>query len=243
MAIGDNIPRSSELVGGPGFRLRRKVERVPPELIERFRLLEVSLVSDLMNRLYTMDPGCTEIVAPADGRLIGPVCTVKVFPGDNLMVHASLDVAEPGDVVVIDTAGSTVNAVLGDMIANKAKARGIAGFIVDGLVRDVRGMRDVGVPVFARGATPRGPLQRGPGELNFPIACGGVSVSPGDLVMADADGITFVPREGVLGVLERAEARRDADVEYEASVKRGEFSNAWVDRIIEGASGCESAST
>jgi RraA family protein len=238
MGIGDTTPPSNEVVGGPGFRIRRVIDRVPPELVDRFRLVEPSLVSDLMNRMYTANPGCGPIVEPADGLLVGPACTVKVFPGDNLMVHASLDVAQPGDVVVVDTAGSMINAVLGDMIANKAKVRGIAGFVVDGLVRDVKGMREVGVPVFARGATPRGPLHRGPGELNFAIACLGVSVSPGDLVMASADGIVFVPREGALDVLERAEARHDADADYTAAVKRGEFSNAWVNKILEGG-GCE----
>jgi RraA family protein len=238
MGIGESIPQSSEMVGGPGFRVRRVIERVPPEVVDRFRSVEPALVSDLMNRLYTMTPGCVPIVPPDTGLLVGPVCAVKVFPGDNLMVHAALDVAQPGDVVVVDTAGSMINAVLGDMVANKARARGIAGFVVDGLVRDVAGMLEARVPVFARGATPRGPLHRGPGELNYPIACGGVSVSPGDLVMADADGVIFVPRDCALDVLERAEKRRDNDADYAAAVKRGEFSNEWVRGVLED-NGCE----
>lgn len=226
------------MAGGPGFRLRREIERVPPDIVERFRTVDVALVSDLMNRLYTLRPGLRPIVPPTGGVLVGTACTVKVFPGDNLMVHASLDVARPGDVVVVDTAGATTNAVLGDMVANKARARGIGGFIVDGLVRDVAGMLEAGVPVFARGSTPRGPLHRGPGELNFPISCGGVSVSPGDLVMAGSDGVVVVPRDAAAEVLARAEAKMAREQEYVAAVRRGEFSNAWVDRMLE-AGGCE----
>lgn len=226
------------MAGGPGFRLRREIDRVPPDIVERFRAVDVALVSDLMNRLYTLRPGLRPIVPPADGVLVGTACTVKVFPGDNLMVHASLDVARPGDVVMIDTAGATTNAVLGDMVANKARARGISGFIVDGLVRDVAGMLEAGVPVFARGTTPRGPLHRGPGELNFPISCGGVSVSPGDLVMAGADGVVVVPREAAADVIARAETKMTREHDYVAAVRRGEFSNAWVDRMLE-AGGCE----
>lgn len=238
MAIGDEIPQSSELARGPGFRIRREVERVAPEIVERFRAIDVALVSDLMNRLYTLNSGLVPIVPPPGGVLVGTACTVKVFPGDNLMVHASLDVARPGDVVMVDTAGSTINAVLGDMVTNKARARGISGFIVDGLVRDVAGMLDAGVPVFARGVTPRGPLHRGPGELNYPIACGGVSVSPGDLVMANADGVVVVPRESAVAVLERAEAKMAREADYVAAVRRGEFSNAWVDEMLR-TQGCD----
>jgi regulator of RNase E activity RraA len=99
-------------------------------------------------------------------------------------------------------------------------------------------MLEAGVPVFARGSTPRGPLHRGPGELNFPISCGGVSVSPGDLVMAGSDGVVVVPRDAAAEVLARAEAKMAREQEYVAAVRRGEFSNAWVDRMLE-AGGCE----
>src|SRR5690606_30332237 len=124
----------------------------------------------MLNRMYTMNPQIHNLVN--NEPLFGPACTVKVFPGDNLMVHKSLDLAQPGDVVVVDTSGSRENAVLGDLVTTKAKHRGIAGFIIDGLVRDLPGMREVGLPVYARGVTPFGPLHRGPGELNYTISCG-----------------------------------------------------------------------
>jgi RraA family protein len=238
MGIGDEAPQSSELTGGPGFRIRRKADRVPQILVDRFKALDIALISDLMNRLYTLDSGIYAVVEPTDSVLIGTACTVKVFPGDNLMVHAALDIARPGEVVMVDTAGSTINAVLGDMVANKAKARGIKGFIVDGLVRDVAEMRKAGVPVFARGITPRGPLHRGPGELNYPISCGGVSVNAGDLVMAGPDGVVVVPRLDAEEILHRAEMKTAKEAEYVAAVRRGEFSNEWVHRTL-GADGCD----
>lgn len=239
MSGADNIPQSSELAPGPGFRIRRAVERTSPEIVDRFRKIDVALVSDLMNRLYTLRPGLKPIVPTADGQpLVGPVCTVKVYPGDNLMVHAALDHAQPGDVIVVDTAGATTNAVIGDMVTNKARARGIAGFVIDGLVRDVEGMLEAGVPVFARGTTPRGPLHRGPGELNHSISCGGVSINPGDLVMAGADGVVVVPRDATMELIERAELKTAQEDEYVAAVKRGEFSNQWVADMLE-AHGCE----
>lgn len=229
MAGAEEIPQSSELAPGPGFRIRTKVERADSDVVERFRAVDIALVSDLMNRLYTLRSGLYPVVPTSDGTpLIGPACTVKVYPGDNLMAHAALDVAEPGDVVIIDTAGASTNAVIGDMVTAKAKARGISGFVVDGLVRDVEAMREVGLPVFARGVTPRGPLHRGPGELNYSISCGGVSVDPGDIVMAGTDGVVVVPRSAAAEMIVRAEAKTLRENDYVAAVRRGDFSNQWV---------------
>jgi regulator of RNase E activity RraA len=148
------------------------------------------------------------------------------------MVHKSLDVARPGDVVVVDAGGSTLNAVLGDLVSMKAKHRGIAGFVVDGLVRDLPGIRELNFPVFARGVTSIGPLHRGPGEINFPICSGGVVVNPGDLVIADTAGIVIVPREIIAELLQRLQSHHEKNAAYFASVQRGDFSNDWVDRLL-----------
>src|SRR5437899_2940315 len=114
-------------------------------------------ISDLLNRLYAVDPDIRLLSNPAH-RVCGPACTVKVFPGDNLMVHKSLDVFEPGDVVIVDAGGSTMNAVLGDLVSQKAKHRGAQGFVVDGLIRDLPTIQGIDFPVFARGTSPIGPL-------------------------------------------------------------------------------------
>ncbi|WP_406693554.1 glycosyltransferase [Singulisphaera sp. Ch08] len=228
-------PRSSELHPGPGFRVRTEITRLDQDLMNEFRAFPTPDISDLLNRLYAVDPAIRCLTGDHHF-LCGPALTVKVFPGDNLMVHKSLDVAQPGDIVIVDSGGSTSNAVLGDLVSAKAKHRGIAGFIVDGLIRDLPGIEELDFPVFARGTTPIGPLHRGPGEINYSICCGGKVVNPGDLIVADAAGIVVVPKEIAAELLERLKAHHDSNVAYFESVKRGEFSNQWVDRLLESQS-------
>jgi RraA family protein len=211
--------------------------RLEASLIKELSYFPTPEISDLLNRMYALDPAI-RCLSGCDHRLWGPACTVRVFPGDNLMVHKSLDVARPGDVVVVDAGASPMNAVLGDLVCTKAHHRGIAGFIVDGLVRDLPGIMELGLPVYARGTTPIGPLHRGPGEINFPICCGGTVVNPGDVIVADPAGIVAVPREIVAELLRRLQEREATQAAYLASVKRGDFSNAWVDKILEGTE-CE----
>lgn len=225
-------PRSAELHPGPGFRVRSGFIRPDPNVVARFREFPTPDISDLLNRLFAVNPSIRCLTAP-EHVLCGPACTVKVFPGDNLMVHKSLDVARPGDVVVVDAAGATTNAVLGDLISAKAKHRGIAGFVVDGLVRDLPAIDELDFPVFARGTTPIGPLHRGPGEINYPICCGGIVVNPGDLIVGDAAGVIVVPREIAAELIQRLEQHQASNRTYFESVRRGEFSNAWVDRVLE----------
>jgi RraA family protein len=224
-------PRSAEMHPGPGFRVNLNFERQSEELVGQFASFPTPDISDLLNRLYAVDAGIRCLTAPHH-QLSGSACTVKVFPGDNLMVHKVLDVAQPGDIVVIDAHGSTSNAVLGDIISTKAKHRGIAGFVIDGLVRDLPDILPLDMPVFARGTTTLGPLHRGPGEINFPISCGGVVVNPGDVVVADAAGIVVVPSGVALELLVRLEAARATSAAYLENVQRGEFSNAWVDQLL-----------
>jgi regulator of RNase E activity RraA len=225
-------PRSAEMHPGPGFRLRRRPSKPDPKVIDAFREFDTPEVSDLMNRLYTMTSAIQNVTDPAV-KLVGPACTVKVFPGDNLMVHKSLDLAEPGDVVVVDAGSSSMNGVLGDLISTKARHRQIAGFVVDGLIRDLPRIRALGdFPVFARGVTPIGPLHRGPGEVNYSISAGGIVVNPGDIIVGDLNGVVVVPQEVSLELLERLRAQRAGEASYLEAVTRGSFSNAWVDRIL-----------
>jgi RraA family protein len=188
-------------------------------------------ISDQLNRLYAVSPGI-KLLTGEHHRLVGPACTVKVFPGDNLMVHKALDVLEPGDVVVVDAGASDHNAVLGDLISMKAKHRGAAGFVVDGFVRDLPNIAELDFPVFARGTTPIGPLHRGPGEINCAVCCGGVVVNAGDIIVGDAMGVVVVPQGIAADLLERLKAHAAANEAYLQTVRSGVFSNAWVDKIL-----------
>ena len=229
--MADSKPRSSEMHPGPGFRVRLQASRDDSIPYAQFAEFETPDISDLLNRLYAVDSSI-RCLTGAHGRLCGPVCTVRVFPGDNLMVHKALDVVRPGDIVVVDARGSTSNAVLGDLICTKACHRGIAGFVVDGLIRDLPGILELGLPVYARGTTPVGPLHRGPGEINYPICCGGVVVNPGDVLVADTAGIVVIPQDIALELLQRLKTHRAANAAYLEAVQRGEFSNQWVDQLL-----------
>lgn len=217
---------------GPGFRIREKISRPQQGTIRAFGSYETPDISDLMNRMYTVREGIGPVTDPKL-RILGPACTVKTYPGDNLMVHKSLDIAREGDVVIVDAGGSTYNAVLGDTIATKARHRGIKGFVIDGLVRDMPGILALGdFPVFAKGVTPIGPLHRGPGEINYPISVGGVVVNAGDIVVGDENGVVIIPLEIAESLLVRLQERAVALADYLENVAAGRFSNEWVDETL-----------
>src|SRR5262245_53140222 len=134
-APGATKPRSAEMHPGPGFRLRFDIERPDPSLVARFARFDSPSISDQLNRMFTMSTAIQLQTDPSH-RILGPAVTVKVFPGDNLMVHKSLDIAKPGDILVVDASGSSLTAVVGDLVSTKARHRRIRGVVVDGLVRD-----------------------------------------------------------------------------------------------------------
>ncbi|MFJ4029540.1 RraA family protein [Paenarthrobacter sp. NPDC089989] len=173
------------------------------ELVERFRNIPAANVGDAMDRL-----GALAHIGPvwAGARVIGTAYTVWTRAGDNIAIHDAIAAAAEGDVIVINGEGDTTRALLGEMMGNKAQKRGIRGFVVDGMVRDAEGLKDLGFPVFARGVTPAGPYKSGPGRLNEPIACGNVAVSPGDIILGDDDGVVVIPLARAEEILEKAEA-------------------------------------
>ncbi len=231
-----NKPKAPEVIPGPGFRIKVSFERIDAQLMAQFAAFDTPDVSDLLNRMSSAVPAIRCLTSP-EHKLVGPACTVKVHPADNLMVHKSLDIAHPGDVIVIDAGGTGVNATLGNLVCAKAQHLGIAGFVIDGYVRDLPKILPLDFPVFARGATTTGPGHSGPGEINYPISCGGVVVNPGDVVVADAAGVVFVPREYAEEMLERLAEFAKKNRDYFAAIQRGNFSNQWVSDTID-ASGC-----
>ncbi len=226
-------PKTADMHPGPGFRVRPDIERPAKDTIAGLGRFETPAISDQLNRLYTMIPAIRNLT-DEHLTILGPAVTVKSYPGDNLMVHKSLDIAQPGDVIVVDGHRSPLTAALGDLVSTKARHRGVAGFVVDGVIRDLPEIKALGdFPVYARDVTPIGPMHRGPGEINYPIACGGVVVNPGDIIVGDLNGVVVVPLEFADGLLQRLVEREAAESSYNASVASGNFSNAWVDAILE----------
>ena len=120
------------------------------------------------------------------------------------------------------------------LVSTKARHRGLAGFIVDGLIRDLPAIRALGdFPVYARGVTPTGPLHRGPGEINYPVCAGGLVVEPGDIIVGDAIGVVVIPQEIAADLLSRLQASASRESDYASAVARGDFSNDWVDALLD----------
>lgn len=213
-----------------GFRIRAVTSRVAPELVARARTLPVANVSDCMARLT----GAGRLLRfHREGVMAGPAFTVRVRPGDNLVLHKALDMAAPGDVVVVDAAGDVSNALIGELMVAHAQVRGLAGIVVDGAIRDRDALLQINLPVFARGVCHRGPYKDGPGEIGFAVAVDGMVVQPGDLVLGDGDGVLAVPQESAAEVLERAQAKQQAEAAQMQRTLDGSVDRSWIDRDLE----------
>ena len=220
-----------------GFRVFTEIPRPPRALIESFSRVEPTFLSDAMNRFGGMG-GNIRPVDPAM-RLAGPAVTVRVAPGDNLMVYKAFEVAKPGDVLVIEARGFTAVAQWGDLTSMVGKALGLGGVVTDGSLRDLEGIRKVGLPVFAQPiVVPNGGLKDGPGEVNVPVAVGGVPVLPGDIVVGDANGVVVVPLADAEVVLATAEVLMADEARKVQGYAQGNVINEWLGRVLQ-EKGCE----
>ncbi len=225
-----------QIVGKPGFRYATDFERPPAEIVKAFRELIQQTgcltgnVGDCIGRDAALQ-GEIRNIGPGM-KAVGPALTVKVPPTDNLMIHKALTLAKPGDVMVIDGGGYTSHALLGALMVHTAMAIGMAGMIVNGGIRDAAEIREMGFPLFARGINPNGPSKEGPGEINFPISCAGRTVHPGDIIVADDDGVVVVPKELAEKALKEVQAviRREADRIKE--IKSGIITRPGLDDIL-----------
>ncbi|MCP8882409.1 RraA family protein [Devosia sp. XJ19-1] len=214
----------------PGFRVLKRERRVSADLIEQFRVLPVANVSDSMHRMTAAGPRLT--MMHRDGQMAGPALTVKTRPGDNLMLHKAIDMAEAGDVIVVDAGGDLTNSLMGELMLAYAVRRGVAGFVIYGAIRDADAFLKVNLPVFAAGVTHRGPYKDGPGEINVPIALEGMVIHPGDLVIGDRDGVLGVPMDAAQAVLAKTLSKQDAEVRQMAAIENGTNDRSWVDESL-----------
>lgn len=219
-----------------GFRVLPSPPAPPAQLLAALSQHASSNLSDCMGRAYTAESA----LRPRNrgGRLCGPALTVRAVRGDNLMVHKAIDLARPGEVIVVDAGGFLEAAIIGDIMTTLATKRGVAGFVIDGAVRDSEDLAARDLPVYARGITSRGPSREGPGEINVPVSIAGMTVSPGDIIVGDADGVVAVPLADSVAVLERVRALREREQELLRRIADGSIDRSWVDATLK-AKGCK----
>ena len=186
----------------PGWRINPSPPPIAPELVAAFREMPVAAIGDAMSRNIGTY-GLRQYHGRLDEVLCGTAVTVRVRPGDNMMIHKALMMVRPGDVLVIDGGGDVSQALVGGLMRTTCMAKKIAGLVLDAAIRDLVEWSRDGMPIFARGHTHRGPSKDGPGEINVPIACAGLAVLPGDLIVGDADGVIAIPAAEVADILQR----------------------------------------
>ena len=220
-----------DVTGHPGFRIAYQVQRPDPRLIADLAKFPTSNIADAQERFGFMDPGIKRL---SGGKMAGPAVTVLTRPGDNLMVHKALEVARPGDVVVVSTFGNDNTAVFGEIMATTLTGAGLEGIVVDGAVRDFDELREMDVKVFSRTIVGSACDKDGPGEINFPVACGGVAVMPGDVIIGDSDGVVVVRPGDLEYVLEKTRAIAAGEVVRIKEIKDGLLFKPDIDRTLKG---------
>lgn len=211
-----------------GCRIKKNFTRPPKELIEAFAGIPVANIDDNMGRIAAVDASIFPLNPQA--KLLGTAFTINAPAGDNLLFHKALDMAEPGDVLVLANKGSMSRSLCGEIMSTYAKSRGLAGIIIDGCVRDSYALRTMDFPVFAKGITPNGPYKNGPGEMNFPVSFAGIIINPGDIIIGDADGLLVIRPEDAEALAKKARAYHASEEKQLEGIKtRGEWARPWVD--------------
>ncbi|WP_419897368.1 RraA family protein [Roseomonas sp. USHLN139] len=219
-----------------GFRILPRARQVDAATAERFRALPVANISDCMSRMTAGGPRLRPM--HAGGVLSGPALTVKTRPGDNLMIHKAIGLAQPGDVIVVDAGGDLTNALIGELMLAQMVKKGLGGIVLNGAIRDSGAIRGQDFPVYAAGVTHRGPYKDGPGEINVTIAIDGMVIEPGDLIVGDEDGLLCVPFDDVAALEAATLAKNAAEQKTIAAIADGSNDTVWVDATLR-RNGCE----
>jgi len=210
-----------------GFHIHTQQRRVSAQTIEAFRGIPVANISDVMAR---MTAGGARLRPMHDGTaMAGVALTVRTRPGDNLLVHKALQMAQAGDVLVVDAGGDLTNAIVGELMVMQAQKRGVAGMVINGAVRDSAFMRQHNFPVFAAGVTHRGPYKDGPGEIHVAVSLDGMVIESGDLIVGDDDGLLCVPYAVTDTVLQAAQNKHADEEKIVADIAAGTLDVSWID--------------
>ena len=212
----------------------REIQRVPADVVAKAKEFQAAILADVAGRRGTLH-GRIRALDPSM-KIAGPAFTVEVRPGDNLMIHAAIALAKPGDVLVVDGKGDQTCALMGTIMMNQCRAAGIAGVVLDAAVRDSLEIREMQYPVFSVGTNPNGPTKFIPGRINWPVSVGGITVHPGDLIVGDADGVVVLEREKAAAMLPLA-AKKEADekARIESIRTKGGGSAGWLDVALRAA--------
>ena len=208
----------------------RDFERAAPELVERAGAFQAAILADVAGRRGALHGRITAL-RPAM-QVVGTAFTVEVRPGDNLMIHAAMSLAKPGDVLVVDGKGDQTAALMGTIMMTAFQKLGIRGVFVDGAVRDSLEIEEMGFPVFSCGTNPNGPTKVAPGRIGHPVSVGGVTVHPGDLVLGDADGVVIVEREKLAALLPLAAKKVKDEAARIAAIQQGDTAAKWLDGAL-----------
>lgn len=206
------------------------LKRSLPEagLVKRYKKLPAANVADCMSRLYALSSDIRLMSAPTQ-QMCGVALTVKVRPGDNLMLHQALNMAQEGDVIVVANEGDRTHSIMGEiMYKYLSDFKKVAGIVIDGPIRDIDVISQSTCPIYATGTTPGGPYKEGPGEVNTPIAIGNVSINPGDIILGDSDGVIVIPKNDALALIDKAEKNAQADHEKVLKASNGTANRQWV---------------
>lgn len=220
-----------------GNKIISDFPRPDKELVEQFRGMPVANIDDNMGRIAAVDAA---LVPMNSSPLVGTAFTIRMPQGDNLMFHKAMDMAQPGDVIMIDAGGSVDRAIFGELMVNYCRSRGIAGIVCDGAIRDRDGIGKLtDFAVYAKGVTPNGPYKNGPGEINTPVVIGGKLVRPGDIIVGDSDGVIIIPPEHAADIAAATRATMKMEEQIMADiVNKGEYIRPWVDKKLKEI-GCE----
>jgi 4-hydroxy-4-methyl-2-oxoglutarate aldolase len=202
-------------------RVIRKIARPPADAARALGELGVATVYEAQGRTGLMRPSMRPIYPSA--QVAGPAVTVLCPPGDNLMIHAAVEVCSPGDVLVVATTEDSTTAMFGELLATSCRAHGVAGLVIDGGVRDVADLTAMNFPIWAKVISAQGPVRVSAGSVNIEISCAGASVRPGDVIVADQDGVVVVPSENAMNVASLAQQRHTKELRNRERFRGGEL--------------------
>lgn len=202
-------------------RIVRNIERPDPELVKKLGEYGVATVHEAQGRVGLMLPYMRPIYAEA--RIASPAVTVMCHPGDNLMFHAAIEVCKPGDALVVSTFSDSTDGFFGELLATSCRAHGIKGLVIHAGVRDVADLTAMQFPAFSRAISAQGTVKETPGYVNIDITCAGALVHPGDIIVADVDGVVVVPRQDAAEVVRACEARLAKEAKNRERLKAGEL--------------------